>query len=291
MARHETTRRWGVATLVVTAIIVLAGLTHHTGPALVAAVLALAVVGLRLCIARPAPAAPDPGPAPAPPAAPTPVRVEAPRQAPDDHLRASLLELKDRIEQLASDMRFSECVARVEATQSLAATCVNGLGESTNRLDVVRSVMFQILGQISELTDISDRISGMVDVIRRIASQTNLLALNATIEAARAGDAGRSFAVVAGEVRKLADDSRAATESIDHIVTEVRAVTEATIEVANSASDELEHSRAQLGVLDGSFTDIAQELQAAVESVEYARQHVHEHIAALGAHPSLARVR
>jgi hypothetical protein len=140
-------------------------------------------------------------------------------------------------------------------------------------LDLARSGSFQIIGQNGQLMDISDRISGVVDVIRGIAKQTNLLALNATIEAARAGDAGRSFAVVAGEVRKLADNSRAATATIDEIVAEIRDVTQATDEVANAAAEGIEQCRDVMAVLtDGieTTTERIQSVQAMVEAAQAA---------------------
>src|SRR2546428_11077682 len=90
-----------------------------------------------------------------------------------------------------------------------------------------------------------NQVQSVSSTIETIARKTNMLALNATIEAARAGDAGRSFAVVAAEVKKLADDSRAATESIDQIVTEVRDLSEATIEIANSATEGVESPKTQ----------------------------------------------
>lgn len=64
----------------------------------------------------------------------------------------------------------------------------------------------------AELKSTVDGLVDIVDTISGIANQTNLLALNATIEAARAGEAGRGFAVVAAEVKKLAGDTRAATD-------------------------------------------------------------------------------
>lgn len=64
----------------------------------------------------------------------------------------------------------------------------------------------------TQLEDTMAGLAGIVSSIGQIASQTNLLALNATIEAARAGEAGRGFAVVANEVKKLAGDTRSATE-------------------------------------------------------------------------------
>ncbi len=74
----------------------------------------------------------------------------------------------------------------------------------------------------AELENRVGELAGIVETIRHIASQTNLLALNATIEAARAGDAGRGFAVVAAEVKKLASDTKLATERAAAMVSSQR---------------------------------------------------------------------
>lgn len=136
--------------------------------------------------------------------------------------------------------------ASFEACGGSLDTLALGVIEASAKVDVARGMTFQILGQISELGDMSDRIAGMVGAIRKITEQTNLLALNATIEAARAGELGKGFAVVASEVRKLAQDSKEATETIDSIVSEIREMTEATIEVANMASEEVEYTKTSI---------------------------------------------
>jgi hypothetical protein len=143
-------------------------------------------------------------------------------------------------------------------------------------LDLARSGSFQIIGQNGQLMDISDRISGVVNVIRGIAKQTNLLALNANIEAARAGDAGRSFAVVAGEVRKLADNSRAATATIDEIVAEIRDVTQATDEVANAAAEGIEQSRNVMSVLRSGIQTTAERIRSVQARVEEAQAAIND---------------
>jgi hypothetical protein len=136
------------------------------------------------------------------------------------------------------------------------SSALTGLRESTmtTAADVenTRNLSFQILGQIQVLDEMSEQITSIVEKVRSIASQTNMLALNATIEAARAGESGRGFAVVATEVKNLALSSRDATAAIDQVVAEMKEMTQATIEVAELASNEIEGaSTGMQQVLDG----------------------------------------
>lgn len=90
--------------------------------------------------------------------------------------------------------------------------------EVQTRLDEGRRFQTELEQQKGKLERTMGELAGIVSSIGDIANQTNLLALNATIEAARAGDAGRGFAVVASEVKKLASDTRVATERAAHMM-------------------------------------------------------------------------
>jgi hypothetical protein len=274
-SRVTRSRRVPVVAFVCAAAGVLGAVTGHADLAWIVPTAGLAVLGgwqLRTRPAPPVPAATVPPPLPDPPPATPQIAPLDPAPEPIPVLLANGVRQIDTTE--ISD-HLGTGLSRADDLADSLRSLSQVVTDAALRLDAARSVTFQILGQISSLGEMSDQISGMVDVIRRIAKQTNLLALNATIEAARAGDSGRGFAVVADEVRKLAQDSRAATESIDSIVTEVREITEMTVEVANSASEEVEHAKNRFEAMGGGVADTTAGLssvRAAMQAAEVAVQ-------------------
>ncbi len=95
-----------------------------------------------------------------------------------------------------------------------------------NAIDDLSKMVGNLNQVMSKLSDDSNKIASVVDVIRSIAEQTNLLALNAAIEAARAGEQGRGFAVVADEVRSLAQRTQESTQDIQEIISNLGKATE-----------------------------------------------------------------
>lgn len=121
---------------------------------------------------------------------------------------------KNRQEREAAQQAFQTALQTSESTR-LGSTIIDNSVQTMNDL---ANELHDISRGIDDLSESSDRIGGIVESIRRIADQTNLLALNAAIEAARAGQHGRSFAVVANEVRTLAANINSATIEIENMV-------------------------------------------------------------------------
>ena len=189
--------------------------------------------------------------------------------------RTELETIDTGLEQLRlATIEMAEAAARVAALGEEIRTVANrhrgNVASASSVLLDVREVVRTTSTQISHLARETAAIDDFVDLIRRISSQTNLLALNAAIEAARAGEHGRGFAVVADEVRQLADESARAAEDVTHTTNAIRDQVE---DVTATMAAGTAKVRGIEDIAGGAARGLA-EIAAAVEQVEEAASRV-----------------
>ncbi len=149
--------------------------------------------------------------------------------------------VSDNIDEVSKS--FEEVTSFAKKSDLSTKQGSNNINEAIDSMREISRVVNQTVEVIDDLNDNSEKISNIVKLITKIAEQTNLLALNASIEAARAGKHGLGFAVVANEIRDLAEETNAATDNIRSLVKEIKSKSVAGIESIQMVDDKVKEGR------------------------------------------------
>jgi len=156
----------------------------------------------------------------------------------------------------------AEVVVVAGAAATAAENGRDAVRQTVTEMERIRQTVVTAASKVTELGAKSDQIGAIVETIDDIAEQTNLLALNAAIEAARAGEQGKGFAVVADEVRKLAERSSRATREIADLIGEVQSGTDQAVQAMQAGAAEVEQGSRLAGQAGASLDEIATAVEA-----------------------------
>jgi methyl-accepting chemotaxis protein len=186
---------------------------------------------------------------------------------------ANVLQTADIVNQMASAIQDVAANSQAVSTGAVKTADVAEKGgeavkKTVEGMERIKQSVFDTANKIKELGEHSQQIGEIIQVIDDIAEQTNLLALNAAIEAARAGEHGKGFAVVADEVRKLAERSGKATKEIADLITNIQRGTENAVKAMEIGTGEVETGARLAHDAGLALEEIVQQVKQAVDQIE-----------------------
>ena len=183
-----------------------------------------------------------------------------------DEAASAMNEMNSTVQEVASNS--SSAAIASEETHSEAFHGAEIVRQAITSITTTREATLALQQNMHELNEQAQNISKIMGVISDIADQTNLLALNAAIEAARAGEAGRGFAVVADEVRKLAEKTMSSTSDVAKVTKSIQTSVDKSMTAMNEAASRLEEAT-------GFVEQSGDALQGIVTKVENTADQVH----------------
>lgn len=175
-------------------------------------------------------------------------------------------EISARTEEVAASS--GEITRSIVETLTTTQSGQKALDRVVEQMNSISAGTDRVQHSITELSINSEKIENIIGVITGIADQTNLLALNAAIEAARAGEQGRGFAVVADEVRKLAEQSREATKQIETLINQNKSDIGTAVIAMEDGVDSVKVGMDVVNVAGQSFNEIAKLVESVSAQME-----------------------
>jgi methyl-accepting chemotaxis protein len=164
--------------------------------------------------------------------------------------------------------RARQVAASAEATATASHAGLDAMEHAARTMENIRAQAEAVAGNVVSLSEKTQAIGDIIATVNDLAEQSHLLALNAAIEAAAAGEHGRSFSVIAGEVKNLADQSREATVQVRLILGDIQKGINSSVMLTEEAVKRVESGKQQADVANGTMRTLADSIQQSVQAFQ-----------------------